>query len=112
MGNSANLLGLYLLLGIPLAGLYAYMYDRAQPEGRADEGVMSAFGLLRWIWVLPFWYLKGGLKAKDIKAPIVFGVYWILLASAIWLGSLATKQPPNPAHEGAAPAAAAEGGAP
>lgn len=108
MGNSANLLGLYLLLGIPLAGLYAYMYDRlkrAQPDGESKDGVLSAVGVLRWIWILPCRYLQLGRKEKDGKASVVFLAYWLLLAAAVLLGCLATgngRPPPDILH-GAAP---------
>ena len=119
MGNSANLVGIYLLLGIPLLGLYAYMFDRwrkwAQPGGKTDDGLVSAFGFLAGFLILPFWYLKIGLKEKDGKAPVVFGVYWVLLAAAIWLGSLAMEkgmQTTDPPHEGTASTAPAEGGGP
>ena len=114
MGNSAKLLWVgWFLLVVSVLGVAGYMcerWKRAQPYGRDDW--ISAFELL---FVLPFKYLKNGLEEKDGKAPVVFGVFWVLLAAAIWVGCFAAgkeTQPPNPAHEGAAPAAVAEGGAP
>ena len=114
MGNPAKLLWLlWFLLVVSVLGVAGYMcerWKRAQPY--RYDWMLSAFALH---FVLPFRYLKDGLKEKDGKAPVVFGVFWVLLAAAIWVGCLAAgkeKQPPNPAPEAMAPAASAEGGTP
>lgn len=83
----------FLLELITLIGFYGYMYDRCwkwKPGWRADYGVASGIWLLVDFFVLPFRYLKFARKAKDGKAPVVFLAYWLLLATTIWLGCLAT----------------------
>ena len=87
MSPSAKLSCLCSLLAVSQFGVVGYMYER----WKRAQSYRPFPPVLNWwfYFVLPFRYLKVGLQEKDRKAPVVFGVYWLLWAAMIWLGFLA-----------------------
>lgn len=87
LGPSAKLPWLCFLSWVILFGVDGYMFERwkrTQPYRPLLMGI-------EFLFVLPFRYLKLGLQEKDLKAPLVFGVHWLLLAAAIWLMFLGAR---------------------
>lgn len=90
--NSAILLAAYFLLGLVLMGFFAYMYDqvnRGKTEPPPKSHLWATYKFLFFWWAAPFVYLAQGLEAKDRKAVVVFAVFAVLLAAAIWAGTAA-----------------------
>ncbi len=87
LGPAAKRMWLCFLLWVVLYGVDGYMFERwkrTQPYRPLVLGIEILF-------VLPFRYLKLGLQEKDLKAPLVFGVHWLLLAAAIGLMILVAR---------------------
>ena len=87
LGPAAKLTWLWFLTCLILLGVDGYMFERwkrTQPYKPLLMGIENLF-------VLPFRYLKLGMQEKDLKAPLVFGVHWLLLTAAIWLMFLVAR---------------------
>lgn len=90
MKNNALAVAAHFLLGLVLLGLFAYMFDQVQrgkTEPPPKSHLWATYKFLWFWWTAPFVYLAQGVEAKDPKAIVVFAVFAVLLAAAIFAGN-------------------------
>lgn len=90
---SALRTALYFLLGIPLLGLWGYMFDqvrKAKAQADPTSSLVSFYKtLFKFFYIAPFQYLHMSIKNRDAKGIFVFVVTVGLTILAMNIGNLA-----------------------
>lgn len=84
--NQHVLIGFYFLLGIPLIGLWGYMFDQVRKNKTSDDSEGCIFSILFAPYITPIAYLLMSVKNRDIKGIIVSAITIGLIVFAFAIG--------------------------